>query len=55
MPVEKLEWKVFRVEGERTTFNEILRSYQNKAGKSLQITHIPTSELEKRSDAASGI
>jgi hypothetical protein len=32
-----------------------LRSYQKKTGKSLEISHIPLSELEKRSDGASGI
>ena len=68
-PAEKLEWKEFRLEGERTvgtiytlvslrttkcsrslqTFNEILKSYQEKTGKTLEITHTPPSELEKRS------
>lgn len=50
LPKEKLEWKVFRMEAERTTFNEILKSYQEKTGKTLEIDHIPRSELEKRSD-----
>lgn len=70
MPAEKLEWKVFCLEGERTvraihilalqltnksfrsvqTFNEVLRSYQEKSGKTLKINHILPEELEKRSD-----
>ena len=70
LPAEKLEWKVFRLEGERTvgiihipvllprterlrslqTFNAIMKSYQDKTGKVLEINHIPPSELEKRSD-----
>ena len=69
LPAEKLEWKEFHLEGERTvgtihilvsllttkysrslqTFNEVLKSYQEKTGKTLEITHIPPSELEKRS------
>jgi len=32
-----------------------LRSYQEKTGKTLEITHIPPSELEKRTDFAAGI
>jgi len=55
LPAEKLEWKVFRLEGERTTFNEIMKSYQEKTGKTLDINHIPPSELEKRSDFAAAI
>ena len=70
LPAEKLEWKVFRLEGERTvgtihilvflprterlrslqTFNAIMKSYQDKTGKTLEINHIPPSELEKRPD-----
>ena len=70
LPAEKLEWKVFCLEGERTvrtvsvfvlqlttkcfrpiqTFNEILRSYQERTGKALEISHVSHSELEKRSD-----
>jgi hypothetical protein len=37
------------------TINEILRSYQEKTGKALEINHIPHSELEKRSDFAAAI
>jgi len=74
-PAEKLEWKVLRLEGERTvgtvhipilllrtehirpwqTFNAIMKSYQDKTGKVLEIDHIPPSELEKRSDFAAVI
>jgi len=55
LPAEKLEWKELRVEGERTTFNEILRSYQEKTGKTLEINYLPPSELEKRSDFVSSL
>ena len=76
LPAEKLEWKTFRLEGERTvgtihifvpppilterfglsqTFNEILKSYQEKTGKALEVNHIPPTELEKRSDFAAVI
>jgi len=55
LPAEKLEWKVLRLEGERTTFNEIIKSYQVKTGKVLEVNHIPPSELEKRSDFAAVI
>lgn len=50
LPVEKLEWKTFRMEGERSTWNKLLREYQEKTGKTLEITHTPPSELESRSD-----
>ena len=75
LPAEKLEWKVFRLEGDRTvgttqilvvlpitecflssqTLNEVLKSYQGKTGKVLEVNHIPPSELEKRSDFAAAI
>ncbi|KAF9649992.1 NAD(P)-binding protein [Thelephora ganbajun] len=55
LPAEKLEWKVLRMEGERTTLNEILRSYQEKTGKSLEINYITPEELEKRTDFAAAI
>ncbi|KAF9779857.1 NAD-P-binding protein [Thelephora terrestris] len=55
LPAEKLEWKVFHVEGERTSFNAVLKSYQEKAGKALSINYIPPSELEKRTDFVSTI
>lgn len=66
LPAEKLKWKEFHLQGERTvctictlsnylqlsislqTFNEILRLYQEKTGNTLEISHIPPSELEKR-------
>ena len=35
------------------SFNEILRSYEEKTGKTLEINRIPPSELEKRSDPVS--
>lgn len=53
LPTEKFEWKVFRLEADRGSFNGILRSYQEKTGKTLQITHVPPSELEKRTDSTS--
>jgi hypothetical protein len=75
IPAEKLEWKEFHLEGERTvgtiytlvsllttkhsrslqTFNEILKFYQEKTGKALEISHIPPSELEKRPGLVSAL
>jgi len=55
LPAEKLEWKEFHLEGERTTFNEILKFYQEKTGKALEISHIPPSELEKRPGLVSAL
>ena len=37
------------------SFNEILRSYEEKTGKTLEINRIPPSELEKRSDPVSAL
>ena len=40
---------------EYQSFNDILRSYEEKTGKTLEINHIPPSELEKRSDPVSAL
>jgi hypothetical protein len=37
------------------SFNEILKSYEEKTGKTLEINRIPPSELEKRSDPVSAL
>ena len=42
-----------RYRTEYQSFNEILRSYKEKTGKTLEINRVLPSELEKRSDFAS--
>ncbi|TFK48166.1 NAD-binding protein [Heliocybe sulcata] len=46
LPREQVEWKTFRIEGDRKSWNEIVEAYRTKTGKSLQITRQPRSELQ---------
>ncbi|EJU01467.1 NADP-binding protein [Dacryopinax primogenitus] len=48
LPVEELENKAFRIEGERTTFNALFSAWESRTGRKLQITRTPREELEKR-------
>jgi uncharacterized protein YbjT (DUF2867 family) len=47
LPASELEWRTFRVEGDRATFNECAERYEAKTGKKLEVTHIPVSTLKK--------
>ncbi|TFY81443.1 hypothetical protein EWM64_g2578 [Hericium alpestre] len=46
LPAEKLYWSTFRIEGDRISFNEILRQYQEKTDKKVDVTLRSTEELE---------
>ncbi|KAL5492388.1 hypothetical protein ACEPAI_3835 [Sanghuangporus weigelae] len=48
LPKEKLEWKIFRIEGDRTSFNQIIEDYKVRSGKNVSVAHRPRSELEER-------
>ncbi|KZT19869.1 NAD(P)-binding protein [Neolentinus lepideus HHB14362 ss-1] len=43
---DQLHWKVFAIEGDRKSWNDVLELYQAKTGKTLQVTHQPRSELQ---------
>jgi hypothetical protein len=47
-PLEKLQDKVFRLEGERLSFNEVFKAYEVKHNKKLDVTYISIDELKKR-------
>ncbi|TFY81885.1 hypothetical protein EWM64_g2124 [Hericium alpestre] len=46
LPPAKLEWSTFRIEGERISFNEIVRQYEQKTGKKLEVLLLSPEELE---------
>ncbi|TFY63184.1 hypothetical protein EVG20_g6426 [Dentipellis fragilis] len=46
LPFEKLAWRVFCVEGDRISYNEVFEQYSVKTGKPLSITRRPISELQ---------
>jgi len=50
LPREQIEWKTFRIEGERTTFNDVVRQWEERTGKKIDVTHIPRTDLEKKSE-----
>ncbi|KZO99121.1 NAD-binding protein [Calocera viscosa TUFC12733] len=54
LSAEELENKIFLIEGERISFNAIFSGWEARTGRTLQITRIPRSELEKESPANFG-
>ncbi|THH19846.1 hypothetical protein EW146_g1410 [Bondarzewia mesenterica] len=46
LPNEKILGRTFRIEGERTSFNNIFKTYEAKTGKKLDITYRASSDLE---------
>jgi len=46
LPREKLEWRAFRIEGERKSLNEIVSEYESRTQKKLEVTRRARSELE---------
>ncbi|KAI5122511.1 hypothetical protein M0805_001419 [Coniferiporia weirii] len=46
-PPEKIEWRVIRIEGDRTIFNQILADWTSRTGKKLSVTHRPRSDFEE--------
>jgi len=47
LPASKLEWRIFRIEGDRLTFNEIVSGYQGETGKKLEVDYTPVSALKE--------
>jgi len=46
LPRSKIEWRVFRIEGDRKSFNQIFKQHEDRTGKKLNVTYRPESELE---------
>ncbi|OCB83953.1 NAD-binding protein [Sanghuangporus baumii] len=46
LPREKLEWRIFRVEGDRIGLNDIAVSWQKYSNKAVSISHRSRSEIE---------
>ncbi|KAL5521764.1 hypothetical protein ACEPAF_2512 [Sanghuangporus sanghuang] len=46
LPREKLEWRIFRIEGDRIGLNDIAVSWQKYSSKPVSISHRPRSEIE---------
>lgn len=46
LPRSKIEWRIFRIEGERKSFNQIFKQHEERTGKELNVRYKPESELE---------
>jgi len=46
LPRSKIEWRIFRIEGERKSFNQIFKQHEERTGKKLNVTYRSKSELE---------
>ncbi|KAI0300091.1 NAD-P-binding protein [Multifurca ochricompacta] len=46
LPRSKLEWRTFRIEAERKSFNQIFKEYEEKTGTKLNVTYRSESELK---------
>ncbi|TFY63180.1 hypothetical protein EVG20_g6422 [Dentipellis fragilis] len=45
-PAKELEWKKFRIEGDRVSFNRVFEQYTKKTGKKVDVTYRSTADLE---------
>ncbi|KDQ62725.1 hypothetical protein JAAARDRAFT_190013 [Jaapia argillacea MUCL 33604] len=46
LPREKVEWRTFRIEGDRKSLNQIVTEYQAKTGIQLEISRVSRADLE---------
>ncbi|KAA1474798.1 NAD-P-binding protein [Dentipellis sp. KUC8613] len=46
-PAKELEWKTFRIEGERVSFNSVFDQYTKKTGKKVDVTYRSVADLEE--------
>jgi len=47
LPADQLEWRTFRIEGDRTTMNSIAAAYEKGSGKKLDVSHRSLEELKE--------
>ncbi|KZO98444.1 NAD-binding protein [Calocera viscosa TUFC12733] len=48
LPASTLHNHVFKMEGDRTTFNRAIAAYEARTGKKLDVTYVPLEELKQR-------
>ncbi|KAI0259727.1 NAD-P-binding protein [Gloeopeniophorella convolvens] len=48
LPRERLENSIFRCEADRKSYNEVVRLYEDKTGKKVEVEYIPASVLTER-------
>ncbi|KAI9448452.1 NAD-binding protein [Lactarius indigo] len=48
LPAEQLNNRSFVIAGDNKSFNEIVKEYEAKTGKKVEVTYIPVSELDAR-------
>ncbi|KAI0056345.1 NAD-P-binding protein [Artomyces pyxidatus] len=46
LPVSTLEYKIFEIEGERKSFNEVFKAYEAKTGKKVDVAYKSIRELQ---------
>ncbi|KAL5513171.1 hypothetical protein ACEPAH_3569 [Sanghuangporus vaninii] len=46
LPKDRIEWRTFRMEGERTNYNQIVDDWKKRSGKDVAISHLPRSHFE---------
>ncbi|KZO95528.1 NAD-P-binding protein [Calocera viscosa TUFC12733] len=44
---EELEWRTFRIEGDRTTMNKVAAEYEQRSGKKLEVSHRSVEEVQE--------
>ncbi|EIM89928.1 NAD-P-binding protein [Stereum hirsutum FP-91666 SS1] len=47
MPPPELEWRTFRIEGERASVNDVYKAYEVKTGKKAEVTYRTIPELKE--------
>ncbi|EIM79830.1 NAD-P-binding protein [Stereum hirsutum FP-91666 SS1] len=50
LPPSELEWRTFRIEGERASMSDIYQAYENKTGKKVEVTYRSTPELQEQAE-----
>ncbi|KAN0140140.1 NAD-P-binding protein [Lactarius tabidus] len=48
VPADQLKNRSFTMAGDTKSFNEVVKEYQTKTGKNVEVTYIPISELDAR-------
>ncbi|KAI0261219.1 NAD-P-binding protein [Gloeopeniophorella convolvens] len=46
VPLSKLQWHIYRIEAERKSFNQIIKEYEERTGKKVNVTYRPVDELK---------
>ncbi|KLO19053.1 NAD-P-binding protein [Schizopora paradoxa] len=46
VPKEELKWRIFRIEGDRQSFNSLISSYEQRTGAKIKVTKRPRAQLE---------